>query len=122
MEPLKGKVQRILFWRWAEVKGDASGPDVKKEEGGKAEDPLTSTPSTSSAAPQPSTSKKPQPKPLREFFVKWHDMSYWHCSWISENQVGGRGCTRHLSPRGLPAGEGLGGCLGGEHSHQSNNI
>ncbi|KAG0414864.1 hypothetical protein HPB47_007982, partial [Ixodes persulcatus] len=87
VEPLKGKVQRILFWRWAEVKGDASGPDVKKEEGGKAEDPLTSTPSTSSAAPQPSTSKKPQPKPLREFFVKWHDMSYWHCSWISENQL-----------------------------------
>ncbi|XP_075745511.1 chromodomain-helicase-DNA-binding protein Mi-2 homolog isoform X3 [Rhipicephalus microplus] len=94
VEPLKGKVQRILFWRWAEVKGDASG-DAKKEEGGKAEDSLSSSngqvaavPSTSTAPPpQPSTSKKPQPKPLREFFVKWHDMSYWHCSWISENQL-----------------------------------
>ncbi len=23
----------------------------------------------------------------REFFVKWHDMCYWHCEWISELQV-----------------------------------
>ncbi|XP_061711978.1 chromodomain-helicase-DNA-binding protein Mi-2 homolog isoform X2 [Cydia pomonella] len=23
----------------------------------------------------------------REFFVKWHDRSYWHCSWISELQL-----------------------------------
>ncbi|KAJ6221101.1 hypothetical protein RDWZM_006913 [Blomia tropicalis] len=24
---------------------------------------------------------------VREFFVKFHDMSYWHCSWISELQL-----------------------------------
>jgi len=23
----------------------------------------------------------------REFFVKWHNMSYWHCSWISEIEL-----------------------------------
>ncbi|XP_045783781.1 chromodomain-helicase-DNA-binding protein Mi-2 homolog isoform X2 [Maniola jurtina] len=23
----------------------------------------------------------------REFFVKWHDRSYWHCSWIAEIQL-----------------------------------
>ena len=27
-------------------------------------------------------------KRQREFLVKWHDMSYWHCEWISELQVG----------------------------------
>ena len=26
-------------------------------------------------------------KQLREFLVKWADMSYWHCSWISELQL-----------------------------------
>ena len=24
---------------------------------------------------------------LREFFVKWHELSYWHCEWVSELQV-----------------------------------
>ncbi|OTF81275.1 hypothetical protein BLA29_010382, partial [Euroglyphus maynei] len=49
--------------------------------------------------PTPSTSKDPPPPPPplslashqlqkeREFFIKWHDMSYWHCSWISELQL-----------------------------------
>uniref|UniRef100_A0A6G1S543 Chromodomain-helicase-DNA-binding protein 4 n=2 Tax=Aceria tosichella TaxID=561515 RepID=A0A6G1S543_9ACAR len=23
----------------------------------------------------------------REFFIKWHNMSYWHCSWISEIEL-----------------------------------
>ncbi|VVC89740.1 unnamed protein product [Leptidea sinapis] len=31
-------------------------------------------------------SKKAAPR-SREFFVKWHDKSYWHCSWISELQL-----------------------------------
>lgn len=67
---MKGKVSKILTWRWAEV----PKTEEEKKEG---EDP----------AAQPSTSKKVQPKPQREFFVKWHEMSYWHCSWISELQV-----------------------------------
>ncbi|KOB74563.1 putative Chromodomain helicase-DNA-binding protein Mi-2-like protein [Operophtera brumata] len=32
----------------------------------------------------PSKNKTPR---QREFFVKWHEMSYWHCSWISELQL-----------------------------------
>ncbi|CAH2074458.1 unnamed protein product, partial [Iphiclides podalirius] len=33
---------------------------------------------------QPAKSKAPR---TREFFVKWHERSYWHCSWISEIQL-----------------------------------
>ncbi|XP_014090911.1 chromodomain-helicase-DNA-binding protein Mi-2 homolog [Bactrocera oleae] len=32
---------------------------------------------------EPSTSKKPKSR-MREYFVKWHNMSYWHCEWVSE--------------------------------------
>uniref|UniRef100_A0A8C1NWZ7 Chromodomain helicase DNA binding protein 4a n=1 Tax=Cyprinus carpio TaxID=7962 RepID=A0A8C1NWZ7_CYPCA len=66
---LKGKVQKILTWRWSE--------------------PPPPTP-----VPRPSDlpANAPDPTPLagrpeREFFVKWHNMSYWHCSWVSELQL-----------------------------------
>ncbi|KAK7794704.1 hypothetical protein R5R35_008025 [Gryllus longicercus] len=64
---LPGKVAKILTWRWAEKKDQE--PEKPSEE--------------------PSTSKKPpkSPKPQREFFVKWHEKSYWHCSWVSELQM-----------------------------------
>ncbi|XP_055907342.1 chromodomain-helicase-DNA-binding protein Mi-2 homolog isoform X2 [Eupeodes corollae] len=35
---------------------------------------------------EPSTSKKQQPR-VREYFVKWHNQSYWHCEWVSEVQM-----------------------------------
>ncbi|XP_013407633.1 chromodomain-helicase-DNA-binding protein 4 isoform X2 [Lingula anatina] len=63
-EPLKGKVQKVLTWRWVEPP--------------KMADELDHTHSP--------TKKKFDHKPTREFFVKWHDMSYWHCSWITELQ------------------------------------
>lgn len=53
-----------MTWRWVEDK------DAKPSE-------------------EPSTSKKP-PKNThrrREFFVKWHEKSYWNCEWISELQL-----------------------------------
>ncbi|XP_050414709.1 chromodomain-helicase-DNA-binding protein 4 isoform X3 [Patella vulgata] len=64
--PLKGKVQKILTWRWVEpLKNDDeldhTHPDSEKTKG-----------------------KAPR---LREFFIKWHDLSYWHTSWISELQL-----------------------------------
>ncbi|XP_043073968.1 chromodomain-helicase-DNA-binding protein 4a isoform X3 [Puntigrus tetrazona] len=66
---MKGKVQKILTWRWSE--------------------PPPPTP-----VPRPSDlpADAPDPKPLagrpeREFFVKWQNMSYWHCSWVSELQL-----------------------------------
>ena len=76
VEPLKGKVCKILTWRWAEIFKDDE--PVKSGELLNIDD---------IPAAQPSTSKKPQPKPQREFFVKFHDMSYWHCTWISEVQL-----------------------------------
>ncbi|XP_037933405.1 chromodomain-helicase-DNA-binding protein Mi-2 homolog [Teleopsis dalmanni] len=35
---------------------------------------------------EPSTSKKSKSR-QREYFVKWHNMSYWHCEWISDVQM-----------------------------------
>ncbi|XP_044598815.1 chromodomain-helicase-DNA-binding protein Mi-2 homolog isoform X3 [Cotesia glomerata] len=60
--PIMAKVSKILTWRWKDL------PDAPSEE-----------PSTSKATP-----KK---RRVREFFVKWADMSYWHCDWISELQL-----------------------------------
>ena len=28
-----------------------------------------------------------KPKPIREFFCKFHGMAYWHCEWVTELQV-----------------------------------
>ena len=60
---------KFLTWQWAEVPKEEDKKEDNKDD------------------PQPSTSKKPQAKPQREFFVRFHDMSYWHCSWITEAQV-----------------------------------
>ncbi|CAG9761101.1 unnamed protein product [Ceutorhynchus assimilis] len=58
--PLKAKVAKILTWRWTEV-------DIKgKDKNGKEE-----------------VTKHRR----REYFVKWHELSYWHCDWISELQL-----------------------------------
>ncbi|XP_030750203.1 chromodomain-helicase-DNA-binding protein Mi-2 homolog isoform X2 [Sitophilus oryzae] len=58
--PLKGKVAKILTWRWVDV------DVVTKDKDGKDE----------------ITKHK-----RREFFVKWAELSYWHCSWITELQL-----------------------------------
>ncbi|XP_044753178.1 chromodomain-helicase-DNA-binding protein Mi-2 homolog isoform X2 [Coccinella septempunctata] len=54
--PLKGKVAKLLTWKWVEDKskeGDDKGRVTRR----------------------------------REFFVKWHERSYWHCDWITELQL-----------------------------------
>ncbi|XP_040202752.1 chromodomain-helicase-DNA-binding protein 3 isoform X4 [Rana temporaria] len=66
---LKGRVQKILHWQWG----------VPPE----GIQPLQ--------PPNPPPDQE-QPRILqgrseREFFVKWHSMSYWHCSWITELQL-----------------------------------
>ena len=74
-EPLPGKVEKILTWRWKE--DGEEGDDSKKP------------------APEPEpiagSSKMPPPKALpkaeREFFVKFKEMSYWHCEWVKEIQL-----------------------------------
>ncbi|XP_011357189.2 chromodomain-helicase-DNA-binding protein 3 isoform X3 [Pteropus vampyrus] len=66
---LKGRVQKILHWRWGE-------------------------PPVAMSAPQQADGNPdaPPPRPLqgrseREFFVKWVGLSYWHCSWAKELQL-----------------------------------
>lgn len=55
---LDGRIEKILSWRWKEVKND-----------------------------EPSTSKKNLIEREREYFVKWYGKSYWHCLWVSELQI-----------------------------------
>ncbi|XP_038047464.1 chromodomain-helicase-DNA-binding protein 4-like isoform X2 [Patiria miniata] len=65
-EPPRGKVQKILTWRW-------TSPPVNTD----PLDPECGSP----------TKKEPGLKPTREFFCKFHGMSYWHCDWVSELQM-----------------------------------
>ncbi|MGH0120260.1 UNVERIFIED_CONTAM: hypothetical protein FKN15_060668 [Acipenser sinensis] len=67
--PMKGKVQKILTWRWGEPPSPTSVPRP-----------------VCSALDAPHT-KPLQGRPEREFFVKWSNMSYWHSSWVSELQL-----------------------------------
>ncbi|XP_063305772.1 chromodomain-helicase-DNA-binding protein 3 [Pelobates fuscus] len=66
---LKGRVQKILHWRWG-----------VPPEGIMLPRPLNA----SSNEEQPQAT---QGRSEREFFVKWAGMSYWHCSWITELQL-----------------------------------
>ncbi|XP_056618194.1 chromodomain-helicase-DNA-binding protein 4 isoform X1 [Triplophysa dalaica] len=67
--PLKGKVQKVLTWRWGEAPPPMPVP-----------------------RPADLPANAPDPPPMigrkeREFFVKWCNMSYWHCSWVQELQL-----------------------------------
>ncbi|XP_033108738.1 chromodomain-helicase-DNA-binding protein 5-like isoform X2 [Anneissia japonica] len=65
-ESPKGRVQKILTWRW-------TTPPVNMD----PLDPQCGSP----------TKKEPGVKPTREFFCKFHMMSYWHSDWVSELQL-----------------------------------
>ncbi|XP_007564441.1 chromodomain-helicase-DNA-binding protein 4a isoform X2 [Poecilia latipinna] len=67
--PLKGKVQKILTWRW----GDPPPPT-----------PVPRPPDLPAEAPDPAPLAG---RSEREFFAKWSNMSYWHCSWVTELQL-----------------------------------
>ncbi|XP_059205899.1 chromodomain-helicase-DNA-binding protein 4a isoform X1 [Centropristis striata] len=67
--PMKGKVQKILTWRW----GDPPPPT-----------PVPRPPDLAADAPDPAPLAG---RPEREFFAKWSNMSYWHCSWVTELQL-----------------------------------
>lgn len=67
--PLKGKVQKILTWRW----GDPPPPT-----------PVPRPPDLAADAPDPAPLAG---RSEREFFAKWSNMSYWHCSWVTELQL-----------------------------------
>ncbi|XP_041665033.1 chromodomain-helicase-DNA-binding protein 4a isoform X4 [Cheilinus undulatus] len=67
--PMKGKVQKILTWRW----GDPPAPT-----------PVPRPPDLPADQPDPAPLAG---RPEREFFAKWSNMSYWHCSWVTELQL-----------------------------------
>uniref|UniRef100_A0A672RPY3 Chromodomain helicase DNA binding protein 3 n=1 Tax=Sinocyclocheilus grahami TaxID=75366 RepID=A0A672RPY3_SINGR len=67
--PIKGRVQKILHWRW----GDPPPPV-----------PVPLPPDTPPDAPLPPPMKG---RPEREFFVKLAGQSYWNCTWITELQL-----------------------------------
>uniref|UniRef100_A0A7N8WYJ6 Chromodomain helicase DNA binding protein 4a n=1 Tax=Mastacembelus armatus TaxID=205130 RepID=A0A7N8WYJ6_9TELE len=64
--PMKGKVQKILTWRW----GDPPPPT-----------PVPRPLDLPADAPAPAPLAG---RPEREFFAKWSNMSYWHCSWVTD--------------------------------------
>ncbi|XP_061676181.1 chromodomain-helicase-DNA-binding protein 4a isoform X4 [Syngnathoides biaculeatus] len=67
--PMKGKVQKILTWQW----GEPPPPT-----------PVPRPPDLPADAPDPAPLAG---RPEREFFAKWFNMSYWHCSWVTELQL-----------------------------------
>ncbi|KAI1709997.1 CHDCT2 domain-containing protein [Ditylenchus destructor] len=81
VEEPKNKVEKMLSWRWIEIKyPDPVDPEDHLKDGESTETidkdrqrrlllhPLT----------------KMEPRREREFFIKWKYMSYWHCTWVNE--------------------------------------
>ncbi|XP_056426069.1 chromodomain-helicase-DNA-binding protein 3 isoform X5 [Hyla sarda] len=66
---LKGRVQKILHWRWGVPPEGVPLPQIPN------------------ADPDQEPPKSLQGRSEREFFVKWAGMAYWHCSWITELQM-----------------------------------
>uniref|UniRef100_A0A3Q3GY62 Chromodomain helicase DNA binding protein 3 n=1 Tax=Labrus bergylta TaxID=56723 RepID=A0A3Q3GY62_9LABR len=67
--PIKGRVQKILHWRWGEPP-----PPI----------PVPPAPDAPPDAPLPPPMKG---RAEREFFVKLAAQSFWHCTWITELQL-----------------------------------
>lgn len=59
-----------MTWRWKE-------DDEEDKKKSKESEPVAGS----------SKSKSVPSKVEREFFIKWKDQSYWHCSWIKEIQL-----------------------------------
>merc|ERR1712012_750398 len=72
-EPLPGKVEKILTWRWKE---DESAKDEEENK----DEPVAGS------SKMPSKKKIPA-KVEREFFIKFKEQSFWHCSWVQEIQL-----------------------------------
>ncbi|XP_076016150.1 chromodomain-helicase-DNA-binding protein 3 isoform X1 [Genypterus blacodes] len=66
---IKGRVQKILHWRWGEPP-----PPI----------PVPPAPDAAPDAPPPPPMKG---RAEREFFAKLTGQSYWHCTWITELQL-----------------------------------
>ncbi|MAD24502.1 MAG: hypothetical protein CMO44_10070 [Verrucomicrobiales bacterium] len=72
-EPLEGKVEKILTWRWKGMEEKEEEEDVKEGE---------------NLEKAKRRRRKRIPKDAqREFLIKWKELSYWHCTWVQEIQL-----------------------------------
>jgi len=72
-EPLEGKVEKIMTWRWKGMEDKEEDEEAKEGE---------------DAGKQKRRRRKKIPKDAqREFLIKWRDLSYWHCTWVQEIQL-----------------------------------
>ncbi|CAB4031235.1 chromodomain-helicase-DNA-binding 4-like isoform X3, partial [Paramuricea clavata] len=76
--PLEGRAAKILFWRFVKV------PD---EEQLVMMYCLTHEPRAKDSEVTIVSDGKPSEHVVRQFFIKWHDKSYWKCSWVDEIQL-----------------------------------
>lgn len=82
-QPLKAKVQKILTWRWV----DPNDPEKTDDESGENKSETNNENKASQMTKDEVRRTIKCLKPVREFFVKYQHMSYWHCDWISELQL-----------------------------------
>ena len=72
-EPLEGKVEKILTWRWKGMEDKEEEEEVKEGE---------------NLEKAKRRRRKRIPKDAqREFLIKWKELSYWHCTWVQEIQL-----------------------------------
>lgn len=78
----KRKVEKILSWRWVEVKypEPIDSADSLKED----ENPTSIEEEDRRNRLYLCPPTKRNPRKEREFFIKWKFMSYWHCEWVNE--------------------------------------
>lgn len=69
---MRAKVQKILTWRWKKFEPEEDENETSNEE---------TTGETATEQPKPV--RRPPPL-VREFFVKYQHLSYWHCEWVDE--------------------------------------
>lgn len=64
-----------MTWRWAKYEPEDEDQSVENEQKNEENDE------------QPPKPKRPPPPPYREFFVKYENMSYWHCEWVADLRI-----------------------------------
>ncbi|KRY80091.1 Chromodomain-helicase-DNA-binding protein 3 [Trichinella pseudospiralis] len=71
--------EKILSWRWLELPPIPAEEtkSAQSEEAGAGEE-------AASAGSEAAVAKKNVNRRMREFYVKWKYLSYWHCSWVLE--------------------------------------
>ena len=82
-EPLPGKIECILIWRWKEMVLEPSPGGVAGSS--ELEDDVMEEGTASGGGGVAKT--PPKTYQIREFLVKWVGKSFWKTSWVSEIRV-----------------------------------